>query len=129
MTSVRTNYSSHRQQFPLWGRLSLAGVLLFAAIAGSLAYRDSLRTPAPDAPRVEFTVDGLDCPVWCAVRLTESIDHLDGARVESIDQQTGKVIVRHDPSRQNLATLQKLFAARGFAVQQSQAAAPLGTAR
>jgi hypothetical protein len=109
---------------PLWLRLSAIGVIGFAAIAITLAYRDSLRSPDDDAPRVEFTVDGLDCPVWCAVRLTESIDHLDGARVESLDQKNGKVIVRHDPTRQNVAALQKLFAARGFAVQASQSVAP-----
>lgn len=112
------------KKVPLWLRLSAIGVIGFAAIATTLAYRDALRRPDDDAPRVEFTVDGLDCPVWCAVRLTESIDHLDGARVESLDQKNGKVIVRHDPTRQNVAALQKLFAARGFAVQASQSVAP-----
>ncbi|MFT7536075.1 MAG: hypothetical protein ACI85K_002029 [Hyphomicrobiaceae bacterium] len=107
---------------PLWGRLTIVGVLAFAGIAGTLAYRDVLRQPAADAPRVEFTIDGLDCPVWCAVRLTESIDGLDGARVESLNQKDGKVIVRHDPTRQNVDTLRKLFGARGFAVQDSKPA-------
>jgi copper chaperone CopZ len=69
---------------------------------------------------VEFTVEGLDCPVWCAVRLSNSIDSLDGARVESIDQKTGKVIVRHDPARQNVEVLRKLIDARGFTVQASE---------
>ena len=107
------------KKLPLWGRLTIVGVVGFAAIAATLAYRDRLRQPADDAPRVAFTVDGLDCPVWCAVRLTESIDGLDGARVESLDQKSGKVIVRHDPARQNVAALTKLFAARGFAVHAS----------
>jgi hypothetical protein len=97
-------------------------MLAFAGIAGTLAYQDVLRQPAEDAPRVEFTIDGLDCPVWCAVRLTESIDGLDGARVESLDQKLGKVIVRHDPARQNVEALRKLFGARGFAVQDSKPA-------
>lgn len=110
-------------RIPLWGRLTIVGVVAFLGIAGGLAYRDSLRQPAEDAPRVEFTIEGLDCPVWCAVRLTESIDVLDGARVESLDQKNGKVIVRHDPNRQNVETLRKLFGARGFAVQDSQPAA------
>ena len=59
--------------------------------------------------------------MWCAVRLTESIDGLDGARVERMDQKTGKVIVQHDPARQNEETLRKLFGERGFPVQSSQA--------
>src|SRR5690606_9700059 len=42
-------------------------------------------------------------------RLTESIDGLDGARVESLDQKSGKVIVRHDLARQDVAALAKLF--------------------
>jgi len=105
---------------PIWARITIVGVVLFAGIAGTLAYRDALRQPDEDAPRIEFTVDGLDCPVWCAVRLSDSIDTLDGARVESIDQKTGKVIVRHDPKRQNVAGLRKLFDARGFAVQASE---------
>lgn len=110
------------QKIPLWVRLTIVGILAFAGIAGTLAYQDVLRQPAEDAPRVEFTIDGLDCPVWCAVRLTESIDGLDGARVESLDQKLGKVIVRHDPARQNVEALRKLFGARGFAVQDSQPA-------
>lgn len=103
-------------------RLTAVGIVLFAAIAGARAYRDALRQPAEDAPRLEFSVEGLDCPVWCAVRLTESIDGLDGARVESLDQKNGKVIVRHDPTRQNEEALRKLFDARGFPVHDSRAA-------
>lgn len=108
------------RKLPLWGRLSLVGVALFAVTAGAFALRDAQRRPAEDAPRVEFTLDGLDCPVWCAVRLTESVDGLDGARVESLDQKNGKVIVRHDPNRQNVEALHKLFDARGFAVKASE---------
>ncbi len=98
----------------------MVGVVAFAGIAGTLAYRDVLRQPAADAPLVEFTVEGLHCPVWCTVRLLDSIDTLDGARVESIDQKTGKVIVRHDPARQNVDVLRKVIDARGFAVQASE---------
>ncbi|HIE72556.1 MAG TPA: copper chaperone [Planctomycetes bacterium] len=108
------------KSLPIWVRITIVGVIAFAGIAGTLAYRDVLRQPAEDAPRVEFTVEGLDCPVWCAVRLSNSIDSLDGARVESIDQKTGKVIVRHDPARQNVEVLRKLIDARGFAVQASE---------
>ena len=50
------------------------------------------------------------------MRLTESLDGLDGARLESYDHKSGKVIVRHDPSRQDVAVLGELFRARGFAV-------------
>ena len=110
-----------RPGLPIWLRITAVGVLAFIGVAASLAYRDSLREPAEDAPRVEFTIEGLDCPVWCAVRLTESIDGLDGARVERMDQKTGKVIVQHDPARQNEETLRKLFGERGFPVQSSQA--------
>lgn len=108
------------KRLPIWVRITIVGVIAFAGIAGTLAYRDVLRQPAEDAPRVEFTVEGLDCPVWCAVRLSNSIDSLNGARVESIDQKTGKVIVRHDPARQNVEVLRKLIDARGFAVQASE---------
>lgn len=120
--AVRTSRTPAAKKIPLWVRLTIVGVIAFAGVAGTLAYRDSLRQPAEDAPRVEFTIDGLDCPVWCAVRLTESIDGLDGARVESLDQKMGKVIVRHDPTRQNVEALRKLFGARGFAVQDSKPA-------
>lgn len=118
--SSSKNRTATRKSMPIWARLTIVGVALFAGIAGTLAYRDAQRQPAADAPRIEFTVEGLDCPVWCAVRLSDSIDRLDGARVESIDQKTGKVIVRHDPNRQNVDGLRKLFDARGFAVQASE---------
>ena len=54
------------------------------------------------------------------MRLTESLDGLDGARLESYDHKSGKVIVRHDPSRQDVAVLGELFRARGFAVTAAQ---------
>ena len=114
MTAQRT---SARTGLPIWLRLTIVGVLIFTATAASLAYRAARRQPAADAPRVEFTVDGLDCPVWCAVRLSDGIDGLDGALVESMDQKSGKVIVRHDPARQNVAALREAFGVRGFPVQ------------
>ena len=58
------------------------------------------------------------------MRLTESIDGLDGARVESFDQKTGKVVVWHDPARQNVASLQALFDARGFPVVTTEPVEP-----
>lgn len=108
-----------RPQRSLAPRIAVVGVLVAAVAYGWRAWTRAERTPAADAPRVEFTVDGLDCPVWCAVRLTESIDGLDGALVEVLDQKNGKVIVRHDPTRQNVETLRDLLDRRGFAVQAS----------
>lgn len=105
---------------PIWLRLSIAGTLVLLSIPAVRWVRDLQRQPAPDAPRIEFTVEGLDCPLWCAVRLTETIDGLDGARVERLDQKTGKVVVRHDPSRQNVQALSNAFEARGFAVTASE---------
>lgn len=109
--------SSARARAGIGVRVLLTGLTLFAVAVAVAAWRDARRSPAPDDPEIEFTVDGLDCPVWCAVRLSEAIDRLDGARVEGIDQKHGKVIVRHDPARQNLAALEALFAARGFPVR------------
>lgn len=101
-------------------RLVVAGLLLAGGLYGWVQWRKAARTPSEDAPRVAFTVDGLDCPVWCAVRLTESIDGLDGALVEVLDQKNGKVVVRHDPSRQNVDALRDLLDRRGFAVKASE---------
>jgi len=106
---------------PLWGRIAAVGVVAVGALYGWVQWRKAARTPADDAPRVAFTVDGLDCPVWCAVRLTESIDGLDGALVELLDQNTGKVVVRHDPNRQNVDALRALLDRRGFAVKAAEA--------
>ncbi len=92
----------------------------FAAGIGWMAWRDGQRAPGADAVATEFSVDGLDCPVWCAVRLTEGIDALDGARVEAIDPRHGKVVVRYDPVRQPERTLRGLLAARGFPVKASR---------
>ena len=117
---------STRRRLPLWLRLSILGMLALVAVGTTRALMKARRQPAADAPLVEFTVDGLDCPVWCAVRLSESIDRLDGARVESLDRNTGKVVVRHDPRRQNVAALRRVFTARGFAVQ---ATAPVPASR
>src|SRR5690606_19682003 len=67
-----------------WLRLAAPLLLAFVAIASLRAFFEAARQPAADAPRLEFTVDGLDCPVWCAVRLSDGIDGLDGAEVEQI---------------------------------------------
>lgn len=109
---------------PLWLRLTAIGLALLAAGLGYQALRRAQRTPAADAPRTEFAVEGLDCPVWCAVRLTESIDRLDGAVVERLDQHGGKVVVRYDPSRQNVEQLRRLLDARGFPVVRAMTLAP-----
>ncbi|MFK7743218.1 MAG: heavy-metal-associated domain-containing protein [Planctomycetota bacterium] len=108
-------------RLPIWLRLTAAGLVLLAAGFAWQGIEESRRTPAEDAPRIEFDVDGLDCPFWCAVRLTESIDGLDGAIVERLDQKGGTVTVRHDPTRQGAAKLRRLLDARGFAVQDSRA--------
>jgi hypothetical protein len=103
-------------------RIVLVGLLAVAVLYGWRVAHRALRTPAADAPRVAFEVDGRDCPGWCAVRLTESIDCLDGAEVEVLDQKNGKVVVRHDPNRQNvdaLRDLRDLLDRRGFAVRAS----------
>jgi hypothetical protein len=106
-----------RGGWPIWLRATAAGVVALAAFAGYRAFDDARRRPAADDPRTAFTVEGLDCPVWCAVRLTESIDRLDGARGETFDRNHGTVVVRHDPSRQNEAALRAVFAANGFPVE------------
>ena len=111
-------------KLPLWGRISLIGVFGLALALVANCVRDARRQPGLDAPRTEFTLDGLDCPFWCAVRLTESVDGLDGARVEAMDQKNGKVIVRHDVSRQNVDDLVRIIESHGFAVQ---AIEPIGS--
>ena len=100
-----------------WLRIAAPLLLVFVVIASLRAFVEAARQPAADAPRLEFTVDGLDCPVWCAVRLSDGIDGLDGAEVEQIDQKNGKVVVRFDPARQNEADLTAQFAQRGFPVR------------
>lgn len=107
-------------------RIAAPLLLGFVAVAGWRAWRAAERQPAADAPRLEFTVDGLDCPVWCAVRLSDGIDGLDGAEVELLDQKNGKVVVRFDPTRQNEADLRASFARRGFPVLRSEPLAPAG---
>lgn len=74
------------------------------------------RDPGPGAAQTEFLVDGLDCPVWCPVRLMDAIDGLDGARVTTIDREHGRVLVRHDPARQPAGDLRALLERHGFPV-------------
>ncbi|MGE3172360.1 MAG: heavy-metal-associated domain-containing protein [Planctomycetota bacterium] len=109
-----------RRRLPIRVRVIAVGLLALGLFEGQRAWRAAVRAPAADAPRVEFDVEGLDCPVWCAVRLTENFDDLDGARIESIDQQHGRVVVRHDPARQDLAALRALLQRHGFPVQDSR---------
>jgi hypothetical protein len=49
--------------------------------------------------------------------LVESIDALDGARVESLDQALGRIVVRHD-ERQDRAALESALQAHGFPVRE-----------
>ncbi|MCA8973617.1 MAG: heavy-metal-associated domain-containing protein [Planctomycetes bacterium] len=98
----------------------IAGVAALGGWLGYQAWDDARRDPGTAAPLVEFSVEGLDCPVWCAVKLSDAIDELDGARVEHFDRRTGTVTVRHDPDRQDVEALKSVFAARGFPVTDSR---------
>lgn len=120
MNAERPPRRARRPRRHIAVRVAVGLLGAFAAGIGWLAVRDWQRAPGADAVATEFTVDGLDCPVWCAVRLTEGIDALDGARVASIDPRHGKVVVRYDPARQPEGTLRGLLAARGFAVKASR---------
>jgi hypothetical protein len=92
----------------------VAGAVAMAAWLTFGWWDRARRDPGPDAAETEFLVDGLDCPVWCSVRLLDAIDGLDGARVTAIDQEHGRVVVRHDPGRQTASHLRELLARHGF---------------
>lgn len=97
-------------------RILAVGLACVGLALGGFALWRSSREPPADAPLVEFTVEGLDCPLWCAVRLCDGIDGLDGARVERIDPARGTLVVRHAPDRAGEATLRERIEARGFRV-------------
>ncbi len=120
--SVRRPQRSITQRF---GALRIGALLLaaFAAMVGWQALRDWRRAPGANAILTRYEVDGLDCPVWCSVRLSEGIDALDGARVESIDRERGVVTIARDPARQSDAALRSLLTARGFPVRSGRDAA------
>ncbi len=107
-----------RRRVPIGLVVGAAGVLVVAAWLGLQAWSEARRAPAADAPVVEFAVDGLDCPVWCSVQLSEAIDALDGAVVEGLDRQAGTVRVRHDPARQGVESLRAVVEERGFPVRE-----------
>jgi hypothetical protein len=102
-------------------RILAAGLAMAALGLWSLHLWRSSREPPADAPLVEFAVEGLDCPLWCAVRLCDGIDDLDGACVERIDVERGTVVVRHAPERIDPAALQRRIEARGFRVKRAAA--------
>lgn len=108
--------------FPIAATIVAAGSACLAAWLAYGSWDRARRDPGPDAAQIEFTVDGLDCPVWCSVRLLDAIDDLDGARVTAIDQERGRVIVRHDPSRQPASNLRQLLERHGFPVTGAGAA-------
>ncbi|MBK8099321.1 MAG: heavy-metal-associated domain-containing protein [Planctomycetes bacterium] len=111
--------AARRQPLPA---LLLLGLGIAAVGAGGIAWSNARRVPADDAPRLTLSVDGLDCAFWCAVRLTDSVDRLDGAIVESVDRRTGAIVVRHDPARQTTANVQRAIAAAGFTLRERPAA-------
>jgi len=104
-----------RQQ--LW---LLALGLSTAVALGVLAVQRSQTQPGPSAPVTVFALEGLDCPVWCAVRLTEGVDALPGAAVEQLDLAAQTLRVRHD-GRQDPAAIQRRIEASGFRVRAVQA--------
>jgi hypothetical protein len=102
-------------------RAPAATIVIVGAIAllGWLGYQSwdaARRDPGSTAGETEFRVEGLDCPVWCSVRLMAAIDGLDGARVTTIDREHGRVLVRHDASRQPATSLRTLLERHGFPV-------------
>lgn len=105
-----------RRPWPIARFVALAGVVAFATWQLCAEVARARRAPGPDAQRIEFDVEGLDCPVWCSVRLSDAIDGLDGARVTAIDREHGRVVVAHDPTRQTVRDLQTLMGRHGFPV-------------
>lgn len=99
----------------------IAGLVGLLAWIGYQVWDKERRAPGNSAPLIKFTVDGLDCPFWCAVRLTEAIDGLNGAHVETWDRFEGTVVVRHDPARQDVETLRLLIEEAGFPVLEMDA--------
>lgn len=100
--------------FPIAVTIVLTGAVTLLAAFGCERWDHAQRDPGAAATRTTFDVEGLDCPVWCSVRLTEAIDGLDGARVDSIDRGHGRVVVRHDPARQSTTRLRALLQEHGF---------------
>lgn len=106
-----------RRRPPIAAWVIGVGLVTLIGFAGWQLWDEHRRAPGDDAATVEFTVDGLDCPIWCAVRLTDAIDALDGAEVGDWDRAAGTVLVRHDPDRQDVAALRTVFEHAGFPVR------------
>jgi copper chaperone CopZ len=96
--------------------LPILGITASLAL-GLLAMRRSQAQPDAAAPVTVFALEGLDCPVWCAVRLTEGVDALPGAAVEQLDLAAQTLRVRHD-GRQDPAAIQRRIEASGFRVRE-----------
>jgi hypothetical protein len=92
------------------------GLLAGCLGLGMLAWSSRGSLPPAHAARAEFTVQGLDCALWCAVRLRQGVDEPGVAWVESLEPRTGNVVVRYLPERVDPAALQQRLAARGFRV-------------
>jgi hypothetical protein len=111
---------------PIAARIMLVGTVLVIAWLVYGQWDQAQRDPGPAALQTEFTVDGLDCPVWCSVRMMDAIDGLDGAHLATIDREHGRVIVRHDPARQPAHQLRRLLEQHGFPVTGTAARAAIG---
>ena len=98
------------------GRLLAAGFAAVLLGLGGLGLWRSSQEPPRDAPQLEFAVEGLDCPFWCAVRLCDGIDGLGGAKVERFDARRGTVVVRYAPGVADAAGVQRRIEERGFRV-------------
>jgi len=108
---------------PIWLRITGLGLLALLGWGGLQAWDRLSRAPGDAAPVIEFEVEGLDCAFWCAVKLTDAIDQLDGARVESFDPGKGRVTIRHDPKRQDADQLRAIFETRGYDIIDTHARA------
>ncbi|MCR9244619.1 MAG: heavy-metal-associated domain-containing protein [bacterium] len=116
MTRPLPSRPEPKRSVPIWLRITAAGLLLLLSWIAYQAISASLRAPAPTDPVTEFFVEGLDCPVWCAVRLTDGIDELDGAQVVEWNPRESTVKVQHDPARQDVAALTAILERAGYPV-------------
>ena len=107
---------ARRRNLPIAALVIGLGLVALLGFGGYQLWDAARRAPGEGASTVEFEVEGLDCPIWCAVRLTDAIDELDGAEVATWDQSAGTVVVRHDPARQDIAALRTVFERAGFPV-------------
>lgn len=97
-------------------RIHLAGAVLLVCVLG-VVYATSRPPTRPEVlTPMTLEVEGLDCPLWCPIRIDRALEPLPGIFDLRVDVRRGRVDALLDPERTNVLEVAAALTRAGWQV-------------